>query len=136
MIEYYAHIKLVHVAAAITSGILFAARGTLLLKGTSRAMSAPVRYLSYAIDTVLLIAGLALAFSLPSALFSNGWLAVKIALLPVYIVLGSFALKRARTRRVRMLCFVAALLVFVAIYGIARSHDPLGFIAPYWPGSG
>ncbi len=58
------------------------------------------------------------------------WLAVKLSLLVVYVVLGSFALKRARTPRARLACFIAALAVFLSIVTIARTRDPLGPLAP------
>jgi uncharacterized membrane protein SirB2 len=54
-----------------------------------------------------------------------------VLLLVVYIVLGSFALKRARDARLRLVCFLAALLSFAAIIAIARTHDPLGFLRPF-----
>jgi uncharacterized membrane protein SirB2 len=56
-------------------------------------MAAPLRFLSYSIDTILLTAALMLLTILPHAVFANGWLAVKLALLVVYVALGSFALK-------------------------------------------
>jgi uncharacterized membrane protein SirB2 len=63
---------------------------------------------------------------LPSTVFANGWLAAKVTLLVIYIVLGSYALKRGRTQQVRLSCFVAALAVFAGMLVIARTHDPLG----------
>src|SRR3546814_14906283 len=65
---------------------------------------------------------------LPGALFSNGWLTVKIGLLVVYIVLGVFAIKRGRTKAVKAACYVAALATFGMVYPIARAHHPLGFL--------
>jgi len=47
-------------------------------------------------------------------------------LLVVYIVLGSLALKRGRTPRVRALAFVAACTVYVFMASVARGHHPLG----------
>jgi uncharacterized membrane protein SirB2 len=127
MIEFYAQIKLVHVAMAMASGLLFACRGLLVQAGATRwAIAAPLRWLSYAIDTTLLTAALMLLTVLPGAVFANGWLAVKLVLLVVYVGLGSFALRRGRTPRVRMACYVAALAVFACIYGIARAHHPGG----------
>ena len=58
--------------------------------------------------------------------FVHSWLTAKVVLLVVYVVLGSFALKRGRTRGVRTLCWIAALLVYGFIIAIARAHDPLG----------
>jgi uncharacterized membrane protein SirB2 len=58
--------------------------------------------------------------------FVHSWLTAKVVLLVVYVVLGSFALKRGRTQATRTLCWIAALLVYVSIIAIARAHDPLG----------
>lgn len=127
MIEFYAQIKWVHIATAIASGGLFLLRGLLVQLGAQRAaMVAPLRYLSYSIDTVLLTAALMLLTILPGGMFANGWLTLKVALLVVYVVLGSFALKRARTRTVALACYVSALLVFGFVVTIARAHHPLG----------
>jgi uncharacterized membrane protein SirB2 len=128
MIEFYPQIKLVHLTAVFASGGLFLLRGLVVLAARqSWALAAPVRYLSYAIDTTLLTAALMLVSVLPGAMFANGWLAAKLALLIPYIVLGSLALKRARTQRVRLICFVLALLAFGCMYSIARAHHPLGW---------
>ena len=126
MIEFYPQIKHAHIGLALLSGGLFALRGALLLAGLRWPNAAPVRYLSYTIDTALLTAAMMLLTILPGALYANGWLAMKIALLVVYVVLGVFALRRGRTRRMRAICYVVALLVFVQMYFIARTHDPLG----------
>ena len=58
--------------------------------------------------------------------FVHSWLTAKVVLLVVYVVLGSFALKRGRTRKVRALCWIAALIVYASIIAIALAHDPLG----------
>lgn len=127
MIEFYPQIKWVHVAAVIASGSLFLLRGLLVQAGQARlGMAAPVRWLSYTIDTALLTAAFMLFTILPGALFANGWLTAKIVLLVVYVVLGSFALKRGRTPRVRVACYLAALAVFGFMYSIARAHHPGG----------
>jgi uncharacterized membrane protein SirB2 len=62
-------------------------------------------------------------------MFANHWLTFKLALLLAYVVLGSMALKRARTPLARALFFVAALVVYTAMLGIARAHHPLGWLA-------
>lgn len=126
MIEFYPYIKLVHVAAVVASGSLFLLRGVAVQGGAAWGMVAPIRYLSYSIDIVLLAAALMLLTVLPAAVFANGWLWLKLALLVIYVGLGTIALKRGRTRAVRLTCFVGALLVFAAMYVIARTHDPLG----------
>ena len=127
MIEFYMPLKSVHIAAVLASGGLFALRGLLVLSGRAWAMSAPLRYLSYSIDTVLLTAALMLATMLPGAVFANGWLAVKLTLLVSYVLLGSFALKRGRSNRSRTLFFIAAVIVYAFMYSVARTHQPLGW---------
>lgn len=134
MIEFYAQIRWVHIACIIASGSLFLLRVSLVLAGKQRiAMLAPLRFLSYGIDTVLLSAALMLLTILPHAMFANGWLTVKLALVAVYIVLGSAALKLGRTARARTIAFVAALTVYLGIIAIARTHDPMGWLR-YWLG--
>jgi len=58
----------------------------------------------------------------------QGWLTVKVVLLIVYIVLGTYALKRARTPRGRALAYAAALATYLAIIGVARAHHVLGWL--------
>ena len=63
---------------------------------------------------------------LPGALFANGWLAAKLALLVAYVALGMFALRRGRTAGVRLACYLAALATYGFMYSIARAHHPGG----------
>jgi uncharacterized membrane protein SirB2 len=129
MIAFYPEIKSVHVAAVMASGALFAVRGAAVNLGGAWAMTWPVRYLSYTIDTILLTAALMLVTILHQYPFVHGWLTVKVLLLGVYIALGTYALRRGHTRKVRVVCWVAALAVYLFIYTIARAHNPLGFLA-------
>ena len=130
MIEFYPQVKWLHVACVIASGTLFALRGALVLAGRPGVAMHPVaRYTSYGIDTVLLTAALMLATMLRQFPFVQGWLTVKVVLLIVYIVLGTYALKRARTPRGRALAYCAALATFLAIVGVARAHHPLGWLS-------
>lgn len=128
MMAFYLQIKLVHVLAVLASGSLFALRGAALLAGQRWAMATPLRYLSYSIDTVLLTAALMLLTILPRGMFANGWLALKLVLLVVYVVLGSLALKRARSGRARRIAYGAALLTYLYMLGVARTHHPLGWL--------
>lgn len=126
MIDYYPELRLLHIAAVVSSGSLFLLRGIGVQLNSPLAMAAPVRYLSYSIDSVLLFAALLLVWALQEIVTGSAWLWAKVALLPVYIVLGSFALKRASSKRGRLGFFIAALAVFAIMYRIARTHDPMG----------
>ena len=126
MITFYPEIKLVHIASALASGAFFALRGMALLGGQQWPRMAPVRYLSYTIDTVLLTAALMLLTILPGELYANGWLLVKLCFVAAYVVLGIFAFGRRRGTGARAGLLVAAALCFLQVYCIARAHHPLG----------
>lgn len=129
MLEFYPEIKSVHVTAVLASGAIFLLRGLAVQRDARWPLAAPVRWLSYGVDTVLLAAAVMLLAILPSSLYANGWLTAKLALLVIYIVLGALALKRGRTRGVRLASFLAALAVYGSIIAIARLQHPLG---PLW----
>jgi uncharacterized membrane protein SirB2 len=117
----------IHVLAVVVSGSLFLLRGLLVLSGRqSIAMARFPRILSYAADTTLLVSAIALTVIVHQYPFVNSWLTVKVLLLVVYIVLGIFALKRARSRAAQAGFFVAALVTFIFIVSVAITHRPLG----------
>jgi uncharacterized membrane protein SirB2 len=127
MVEFYPQFRALHIAAVIASGSLFLLRGLLARAGRGNLALLPLpRYLSYTVDTVLLLSALALVAILPAASFASGWLYAKLALLPVYIVLGWLALRSEAGSARQLLSLAAALLAFGAMIAIARSHDPLG----------
>lgn len=130
MEPFYLEIRHVHMGAVFASGALFLLRGLgVNVFNAAWPMRAPVRYLSYAIDTTLLTAALMLMTIVHQYPFVHAWLTVKVLLLVAYIVLGSFALKRGKTRSARLGFYVAALLVFAFIVSVARAHDPMGVFA-------
>ncbi|HEY1139881.1 MAG TPA: SirB2 family protein [Lysobacter sp.] len=131
MIEFYPQIRQFHIFVALLSGSLFALRGAFLLGGARWPMALAVKWFSYAVDTALLTAALMLLTILPGAMFANGWLTVKLLLVVAYIGLGMYALKRAKTPHARILCYVAALVVYLSIYATARTHNPMGALT-YW----
>jgi uncharacterized membrane protein SirB2 len=132
VLEYYPQIKLVHVAAVIASGSLLLLRGLSVRVGRRGwALAAPVRYLSYTIDTTLLTAALMLVGILPLASFSNGWLLTKLLLLPVYVCLGWLALRRNGLPGAGTVFLAAAMLVYALMLAIARTHDPLGGLSAW-----
>ncbi len=126
LIEFYPQIKAVHISSVLASGSLFAMRGAAVLSGARWPLALPVRWLSYAIDTTLLTAALMLLTILPRAMFANGWLGTKLALIVVYVMLATYALRRARTQKSRAGFYVSALVTFGFVISIAVAHHPLG----------
>ena len=83
VLEHFEQIRTLHVAAAIGSGSLFLLRGLAMLAGSGLGMAAPVRYLSYAIDSVLLGAAIALATMLRLVPLVDPWITAKVGLVPM-----------------------------------------------------
>lgn len=130
MLEYYLQIRAVHIGAIIASGVLFSLRA-LALHGFNAQwpMQCWVRYLSYTIDTMLLTAALMLTVIIQQYPFVDAWLTVKVLLLIVYIVLGSYGLKYGKTHQIRIAYTFAALVVYGYIITVARAHHPLGLFS-------
>ena len=122
----YPWLRPLHITLVTLSVALFTARGLGVLARQAWPMTRRVRGLAPVIDSLLLLAGGTLWWLLQLNPTQNHWLLAKLVLLVVYIGLGTFALKRGRTPRVRTLCFVLALAVFGGMLAIARAHHPLG----------
>ncbi len=118
-----------HRACVPLSVALFCARGLGVTWQQAWPMRKFWRYLSVTIDVPLLLAGASLWALLGHHPLQQTWLGVKLVLLLLYIVLGSFALKRGRTRGQRLLFFGLALGVVASMVGIALRHHPAGWWA-------
>lgn len=123
---FYLPLRHAHIGLVTLSGTLFALRGAAVWRGQAWPLRPLWRRLTAAIDTLLLAAGVSLWTLLQLHPVANPWLGVKLLLLPVYVVLGTLALKRGRTPAIRRTCTLAALVVLLGMVSVARSHDPLG----------
>src|SRR5689334_12577622 len=131
MLESLAHdpLKALHVACATLSLTLFLLRGFVSFRGVQRGLNARddtprwLRIVPHVIDTIFLGSGIVLAMRLHQYPFTDAWLTAKVLGLVAYIILGSLALK-GRDARIRASAFVAALLTFVYIAGVARTRNP------------
>jgi uncharacterized membrane protein SirB2 len=128
LIDYYLPVRQVHLMAVTLSLGLFASRGLAVLAGQGWATTRRLRLASVAIDTVLLAAGATLWAMLGLNPGRDTWLGIKLLLLLAYIVLGSFALRRARTRRLKAWCYGAALACAAWMVSIALAHHPAGLL--------
>ena len=126
---YYLIIKQIHVTCVMLSGLLFLYRGGLMLATSSRPRQTWLRVMPHLVDTVLLVAGVTLAVLSHQYPGQQPWLTAKLIGLVVYIGLGTVALKRGRTPQVRTIAFVAAVLVFAWIIGVAVTRTPLSFFS-------
>jgi uncharacterized membrane protein SirB2 len=112
---------------AALSIIGFFIRWIWMLRGSPLLQKRAVKVLPHIVDTLLLLSAIMLVGIIgfgPNA----AWLLAKIVGLIVYIVLGTFALKRGRTKGARAVFGVLAMIVFAFIASVARTHNPLGFL--------
>lgn len=132
LVDWYVQVKQAHVALVGLSATLFVARGVgVLAQGRPGrwAMAPLARRTSVAIDTALFAAGVALWSMLRLHPLRDAWLGAKFGWLLVYIVLGSMALKRARTPAARAAFLVAALAVLGTLVTVPLTRHPLGWVS-------
>jgi uncharacterized membrane protein SirB2 len=129
MTEFYFGLRAVHMACAALTITLFLVRGVMMMLDSPRLSHPLVRWTPVAVDTVLLTSALMLTTIIHQYPFASSWLTVKVVLLVVYIVLGSIALRRGRTKVIRVTAFVAALATVAFLVSVARAHNPLGVFA-------
>lgn len=103
---------------------LFFLRGIWMLRDSSLAQQRWVKLAPHIVDTLLLASAIALAWQLGYSPLTHPWLASKIAALLLYIIIGSIALKRGKTKRIRLISWLTAQLVFLYIVSVAVTHDP------------
>jgi uncharacterized membrane protein SirB2 len=118
-----------HMGLAVTSGLLFAARGAATLRGHRWPRHAWIRQLSVVIDTGLLAAALRLLWVLHLNPLPLHWLQAKFVALLLYIVLGTLALKTLRRPGPRAIAYALALGCYLYIITVAVSHSPWGPVA-------
>ena len=86
-----------------------------------------VKIVPHVNDTVLLVTATILAISIQQYPFVHSWLSAKIIALLIYIVLGMFALKRAKEMKNKIIFFILALLTFSYIVSVALTRSPSWF---------
>lgn len=121
----YLLLKQVHMATAAVSFSLFLLRGFWMLQNSPRLRALWVRVVPHLNDTLLLASAIAMVVISRQYPVEQHWLTAKVLALLLYIGLGMVALKRGRTRAVRVLAWLAALAVFLYIVAVAVSRNPL-----------
>lgn len=125
----YLAVKHLHLLCVALSGAGFFWRGLLMMRGSHWLSLGWVRVVPHINDAVLLTAGISLVVMSERYPFVDAWLTAKLFGLILYIILGSLALKAGRTRRVRALAWLAALVVFGWMVSVAMLRQPAGFFA-------
>lgn len=121
--DAYLYVRTVHIACAVLSIAGFTLRGVLMLRESPWLHRRFVRIAPHVVDTLLLASAVWLAWFLGQVPFVHGWITAKILALLAYIVLGTVALKRGRTKGVRSGALVAALASATYIVAVALTRD-------------
>lgn len=127
VIEHYLILKHLHITAAYASLVFFVLRAFWSVRGVALLQARWVKVVPHVIDTLLLTFGVTLAvilnfWPLPP------WLSAKITALVIYILLGTVAIKRGKTPKIRASAAVAAVLVFAYIIGAAVERSALSWL--------
>jgi uncharacterized membrane protein SirB2 len=125
----YLFLKYVHVSCVILSGCGFVLRGVWMLADSPLLRQRWVRVFPHVVDTALLASAIALAIISSQYPLAQSWLTAKVIGLIAYILCGAIALKRGKTKTVRAVFFVVALLIFAYIVLVALNRSPLAVFA-------
>ncbi len=122
--SYYA-IKHIHMLTAVITGVLFLLRGCWMITGSSLLRQRWTRIVPHVNDTVLLASAITMAVWSGQYPLQQHWLTAKVLLLIAYIVAGTIALKRGKTRPIRITAFILALVCLGYIFKIALTRQVL-----------
>ena len=125
----YVAVKHVHMLCAILSISGFLVRGIWAITNSPLLQKKLVKVLPHIIDTVFLLAGLWLAFTIQQSPGVHSWLTAKVIGLLVYIGLGVATLRLKHSKPLQATTFVLALTTFVYIYGVAVNKNTSSWLA-------
>ena len=125
----YAVLRSLHIATVHITLTLFLLRGFWMLRESPRLQDRWIRILPHANDTVLLTAAVAMLVVAELNPLEQPWLLAKIVGLLAYIGLGTVALKRGKTKAVRVKALIAALGVFGYIMALAVTKQVIPGLA-------
>ncbi len=121
----YLILRHLHVTCVVLSGLGFALRGWWMLNDSPRLMARLTRVVPHVVDTLLLGSALVMAWLSGQYPFAQGWLTAKFFGLLIYILCGTMALKRGKTKAQRSLFLVLAITAYAYIVGVALTRSPL-----------
>ena len=116
-------LKFTHIACVVLSYSLFLLRGIWMLRDSALLRQRWIRITPHMVDSLLLLSAIVLAWQLGISPVSTPWLGTKIIALLLYIVLGSIALKRGKTKRIRLGAWLMGQIIFAYMVSVAVTHD-------------
>ena len=119
----YIALKLAHITAAILTISGFALRGFWMLTDSANLDRRIVKIAPHIVDSVFLLSGIGLIWILRLPVMSQPWLMAKLLALVLYVLLGTVALRRGKTKRTRTIALLLAILTFAYIAGAAMNKS-------------
>jgi len=121
----YSLLRTLHIATVHLTLVLFLVRGFWMLTDSSQLKARWVKVLPHVNDSLLLFAAIAMLVVGGLNPLEQPWLLAKIIGLLAYIALGTVALKRGKTKAIRVQAMIAALAVFGYIVAAAITKQAL-----------
>lgn len=115
----YTALRLLHVATVYITLALFLLRGLWMVLESPRLQDRWVKIVPHVNDAVLLAAAIALVVVGGFNPLEQPWILAKIIALLAYIGLGTMALKRGKTKAIRVKTYIVALGMFAYIVAVA-----------------
>jgi len=125
----YTLLRTLHIATVHLTLILFLLRGFWMLTDSGLLNARWASIVPHINDTLLLFAAIAMLVVAGMNPLEQPWLLAKILGLLVYIGLGTVALKRGKTKSLRIKALIAALATFAYIMAVAITKQVIPGVA-------
>lgn len=125
----YLALRHLHLLTVTITLALFLLRAYWMLRDSPRLQAKWLKIAPHTNDTLLLAAAIGMLVVAEVNPLDQPWLIAKITGLLAYIGLGTVALKRGKTRTVRIKALIAALGVFAYIVAVALTKQVIPGIA-------
>jgi uncharacterized membrane protein SirB2 len=122
----YVIIKNAHISIAIISISLFVLRAYWSVIESQQLQKSWAKTIPHINDALLLACAIYLMNASHQFPFTNDWLTAKFFALLVYIGTGTVAIKRGKTKGIRLLFSLLAIATFCYIFAVAINHSPWG----------
>ena len=124
----YLALKYVHIVFVAASFALFFIRGLWAMRAYPPAQETWVKVMPHVVDGILILSAVGMLLGAPATLWAGNWLAVKIGLVVLYVLLSVVALRVLKHTILRLIAWVLALATFLFATSIAVLHHPLGLL--------
>lgn len=125
--DAYLSLRMIHVTCVAIAAVGFLLRGAWMLRQSPLLNHRLTRTLPHVNDTILLGAAIAMAWIANLNPLDHAWLTAKLIGLILYILLGSIALRRGPTPKVRAQAFAGAVFCFGYVVAVAMTRNPVPF---------